>query len=101
MLAWSVAEAFFCLFLELCRLSNVPNSGVPSLPCRLYWPCHVGIDNLNVARTTVLVGCWIGTAWLNLLPLVKDGDLVALAQYMIRTRGRETVRVTKVKGSCQ
>ena len=32
------------------------------------------------------------------LPLVKDGDLVALVQYMIRTRGRETVRVTKVKG---
>ena len=31
------------------------------------------------------------------LPLVKDGDLVALARYMIRTRGRETVRVTKVK----
>ena len=32
------------------------------------------------------------------LPLVKDGDLVALVQYMVRTRGRETVRVTKVKG---
>ena len=32
------------------------------------------------------------------LPLVKDGDLVALVQYMIRSRGRETVRVTKVKG---
>ena len=32
------------------------------------------------------------------LPLVKDGDLIALARYMIRTRGRETVRVTKVKG---
>ena len=32
------------------------------------------------------------------LPLVKDGDLVTLAQYMIRTRGGETVRVTKVKG---
>ena len=30
MLAWSVAE-LLCLFLELCRLSNVPNSGVPSL----------------------------------------------------------------------
>ena len=29
---------------------------------------------------------------------MKDGDLVALVQYMIRTRGRETVRVTKVKG---
>ena len=24
--------------------------------------------------------------------------MVALAQYMIRTRGRETIRVTKVKG---
>ena len=32
------------------------------------------------------------------LPLVKDGDLVALAQYKIRTRGRETVRVAEVKG---
>ena len=32
------------------------------------------------------------------LPLVKDGDLVALTQYMIRTRDREMVRVTKVKG---
>ena len=32
------------------------------------------------------------------LPLVKDGDLIALVQYMIRTRGRETVRVTKVMG---
>ena len=30
--------------------------------------------------------------------MVKDGDLVALVQYMIRTRGRHTVRVTKVKG---
>ena len=30
--------------------------------------------------------------------MVKDGDLVALVQYMIRTRGRDTVRVTKVKG---
>ena len=30
--------------------------------------------------------------------LVKDGDLIALAWYMIRTRGRETVRITKVKG---
>ena len=28
---------------------------------------------------------------------IKDGDLIALVQYMIRTRGRETVRVTKVK----
>ena len=32
------------------------------------------------------------------LPLVKDGDLVVLVQYMIRTRGRETIRLTEVKG---
>ena len=35
------------------------------------------------------------------LPLVKVGDLVALVQYIIRTRGRETVRVTKVKGNAE
>ena len=35
------------------------------------------------------------------LPLGKDGDLIALPQYMIRTRGRDTVRVTKVKGHAE
>ena len=35
------------------------------------------------------------------LPLVKNGDLIAIARYMIRTRGRETVRVTKVKGHAE
>ena len=30
------------------------------------------------------------------LPLVKDGDLVAIAQYMIQVQGQDTVRVTKV-----
>ena len=30
--------------------------------------------------------------------MVNDGDLVALVQHMIRSRGRDTVRVTKVKG---
>ena len=61
-----------------------------------HWPCHLGIDNLNVARSIGRLldyGCLI-----KLLPLVKDGDLIALVQYMIRTRDRETVRVTKVKG---
>ena len=61
-----------------------------------YWSCHLGIDNLNVARS---IGWLLGKDCLvKPLPLVKDGDLVALVQYMIRTRGRETVRVTKVKG---
>ena len=61
-----------------------------------FWPCHLGIDNLNVART---VGRLLDHGCLTKpLPLVKDGDLVALPQYLIRTRGRETARVTKVKG---
>ena len=60
------------------------------------WPCHLGIDNLNVARS---IGRLLDSDCLTKpLPSVKDGDLVALARYMIRTRGRETVRVTKVKG---
>ena len=61
-----------------------------------YWPCHLGIDNLNVARS---IGRLLDFDCLTKpLPLVKDGDLIALVQYMIRTRGRETVRVTKVMG---
>ena len=61
-----------------------------------YWPCHLAIDNLNVVRS---IGRLLDADCLaKPLPLVKDGDLVALVQYMIRTRGRDTVRVTKVKG---
>ena len=35
------------------------------------------------------------------LPLVKDGDLVALVQYMIRTRGRGNGSGHEGQGSCQ
>ena len=69
------------------------------LAMHAYWPCHLGIDNLNVARTLgrrLDRDCWVKP-----LPLVKDGDLVALARYMIRTRGRETVRITEVKGHAE
>ena len=38
---------------------------------------------------------------LSLCLWLRDGDLVALVQYMIRTRGRETVRVTEVKGHAE
>ena len=59
-----------------------------------YCPCHSCIDNLNVARS---IGRLLEYGSLvKPLPLVKDGDLIALVQYMIRTRGRETVRVTEV-----
>ena len=64
-----------------------------------YWPCHLGIDNLNVARSIV---CLLDSGCLSkLLPLVKDGDLIAVARYMIRTTGRGTVRVTEVKGHAE
>ena len=64
------------------------------LALQAYWPCHLGIDNLNVAGT---VGRLLDRdSLVKPLPLVKDGDLLALVQYMIRTRGRETVQVTKV-----
>ena len=64
-----------------------------------YWPCHLGVDNLNVART---IGRLLDNdSLVKFLPLIKDGDLVALVQYMIRTRGRETVRVTEVKGHAE
>ena len=48
-----------------------------------------------------LVVCWILIACPSPLPLVKDGYLIALARYMIRTWGRETVRVTEVKGHAE
>ena len=64
-----------------------------------YWPCHLGIDNLYVARS---IGCLLDSDCLSKpLPLVKDGDLIALARFLIRTRGRDTVRVTKVKGHAE
>ena len=62
----------------------------------IYLPLNLGIDNLNVVRS---IGRLLDADCLSKpLSLVKDGDLVALVQYMIRTRGRDTVRVTKVKG---
>ena len=64
-----------------------------------YWPCHLGIDSLNVAKS---IGRLLDhDRLIEPLPLVKDGDLIALARYMIRTRGRETVRVTKIKGHAE
>ena len=75
MLVWSVA-VLFCLFLVSCRLFSVLNFGVPLIALQAYWPCHLGIDNLNVARS---IGCLLDSDCLSKpLPLVKDGDLIAL-----------------------
>ena len=56
-------------------------------------PCHLSIDNLNVARSTSrLLDCG---SLVKPLPLVKHGDLIPFFQSMIHTRGRETVNLTK------
>ena len=69
------------------------------LALQAYWPCHVGVDNLDVVRG---IGRLLDADCLaKPLPLAKDGELVALVQYMIRTRGRGAVRVTKVKGHAE
>ena len=101
---WGIAEAYGDARLERCRVSVGSWSYADCSACSIvgaiaalqaYWPCHFGVDNLNVART---IGRLLDKDSLaKLLLLVKDGELVALVQHMIRTRGRETVRVTKVK----
>ena len=103
---WGTVEEYGNAQLERCR-AFLPIPGVLQtvqraefwgaiVALQAYWPCHLGIDNLNVVRS---IGCLLDAGCLaKPLPLVKDGDLVALVQHMIRTRGRETVRVTNVKG---
>ena len=103
---WGTAEEYGDARLERCRAS-MPVPGVMQTVQRAeflgavvvmqaYWPCHLGIDNLYDART--LGRLLDRDSLVRPLPLVKDGDLIAHAQYMIRTRGQDTVRVTKVKG---
>ena len=103
---WGVAEECGDARLEHCRAFK-PVPGVMQtvqraefwgaiVAMQAYWPCHLSIDNLNVARTIGRLLDRDGLA--QPLPFVTDGDVVVLAQDMIRTRGREMVRVTKVRG---
>ena len=105
---WGTAEEYGDARLERCRafmlvpgvMQTVQRAEIwgAVIAMQSYWPCHLGIDNLNVARS---IGRLLDRdSSVRPLPLVKDGNLIALAQYMIRTRGRDTVRVTKVKGAC-
>ena len=57
---------------------------------------HVGVDNLGVVRHVgrLLDDCFSAAP----LELVTDGDLLVLFSRMLDLRGRDTVRVTKVKG---
>ena len=108
-LIWGTAEEYGDARLERCR-AFLPVPGVMQtvqraefwsaiIAMQAYWPCHLGIDNLNVARS---IGRLLDhDSLIKPHPLVKDGDLIALARYMIRTGDRETVRVTKVKGHAE
>ena len=92
MLAWSVAVLYV-------RPWATAEFWDAIIAMQAYWPCHLGIGNLNVARSIGRLldrGCMVKN-----LPLVIDGDLVAVVQYMIKVRGRDTVGVTKVKGHAE
>ena len=90
MLDWSVA-VLSCQFLGVTQTVQRAEFWGAVVAVQAYWPCHSGMDNLNVAWT---IGRLLDKDCLvTPLPFVKDGDLVALVQCMIRTRGRETVRV--------
>ena len=57
---------------------------------------HLGVENLNVVRH---VGrCLDGRTTSRPAELVKDGDLILLIERMLRLRGLDTVRISKVKG---
>ena len=57
---------------------------------------HIGVDNLNVVNhvSSLIANRWSG----RLFPLVNDGDLLCLAQGMVRSRGRGNSLVAMVKG---
>ena len=57
---------------------------------------HLGVDNLGVVRHVGRLhdGSRGSVPW----ELVKDGDLLLLVDRMLRLRGLDSVRVTKVKG---
>ena len=103
---WGVAEECGDARLERCRAFMPVPGPLQSVQRAEFW-----VPLLLCSRTGLviwvlitsmllglLVGCWVKAVWLKPLPLVKDRYLVAIAQYMIRARRQDTVRVTKVKG---
>ena len=91
MLVWSVAVLFLPVPGVMQTVQRAEFWGA-IVVLQAYQPCLLGIDYLNVARS---IGRLLDHDCLvKRLPLIKDGDLIALARYMIRSRGRETVRVT-------
>ena len=84
---WGTAEDYGDARLERCRafllvpgvMQTVQRAELwgAILALQAYRPCHSGIYNLNVARS---IGCLLDSdCFSKPLPLVKDGDLIALA----------------------
>ena len=81
-LVWGTVKEYGDAGLERCR-DFLPVPGVGAIALQAYRPCHLGNDNLNVART---VGRLLDKdSLVKPLPLVKDGGLIAFARYVIRT----------------
>ena len=84
---WGTVEEYGDARLERCR-AFLPVPGVMQtvqraefwgaiLAMQAYWPCHLGIDNLHVAKS---IGRLLDHGSLGKpLPLGHDGDLIALA----------------------
>ena len=65
------------------------------LALQAYYPCHLGIDNLNVAR---IIGRLLDRGSLGTpLPLVPDGDLVAVVQHMLIAWGLVRLGLLRLK----
>ena len=103
---WGVSEEYGDELVDRCRafmsvpgpLQSVQRAEFwgAIMALHAYYPCHLGIDNLNVART---VGRLLDHGSLSMpLPLVKDGDLVSIVLHMLNARRPDTVSFTKVKG---
>ena len=77
---WSVAVPL-CRYQVLSSLCSVLSSGEAILVLQSSWPCHLGVDNLNVVRS---IGRLLDHgSFSSLQPLFKDGDLIAVVQHMI------------------
>ena len=84
------------LFLGLFSLFKGLRCGVLFWPCRPLVPFTLGVDNLGVVRH---VGRLLdGRPGSIPFELLKDGDLLLLIDRMLRLRGPDTVRISKVKG---
>ena len=57
---------------------------------------HLGVDNLNVVRH--VSGILAGRSGRKPFELCTDGDFLTVIQVIVRQRGSETVRISKVKG---